>query len=355
MKILIDIGHPAHIHYFKHTVKILQKKGYDFLFVVRERDSTIELIRDLGFKYISRGSGGSNLISKLLFLPATDFRLYRIAKAFKPNLFLSFGSPYAAQAAWLMRKPHIAFDDTERAVFEHILYRPFSDVILSPSCYNAKLSRNHLLFDSYMELCYLHPNHFKPDPNVYKLLNIDKDEKYCVLRFISWNANHDVGQRGLNNDDKIKIVNELNKYCKVFISSEQALPEYLSKYKLNIHPSKLHDVLNYASLYIGEGGTTASESAVLGTPAIYVNTLSAGLFEDEMKYGLLYHLLDIDEVIDKAKEILSNENPKSEYVRKRTALLSDKFDTTAFMVWFIENFPDSKLIMQKDSNYTKSL
>ncbi len=35
-------------------------------------------------------------------------------------------------------------------------------------------------------------------------------------------------------------------------------------------------LLAYATLFIGEGATMASECAVLGTPAIYVNSLQLG-------------------------------------------------------------------------------
>ena len=41
------------------------------------------------------------------------------------------------------------------------------------------------------------------------------------------------------------------------------------------------------TLYVGEGATTASECAVLGTHAIYVNTLNWGdTDEEEEKYQL---------------------------------------------------------------------
>ena len=35
----------------------------------------------------------------------------------------------------------------------------------------------------------------------------------------------------------------------------------------------MHNALKYASLFVGEGATMASECAILGTPAIYVNSL----------------------------------------------------------------------------------
>lgn len=351
MRILIDIGHPAHIHYFKNCVKLLTEKGYEFLFVVRERDSTIELIEALHFNYVSRGKGGKGLLSKLLMIPCIDWKLWKFARKFKPDLFLSFSSLYAAHVAWLIRKPHITFDDTEHAKFGHILCRPFSDIILSPSCYYAKLSRKQILFNAYMELCYLHPKYFTPNQAIKKILAINTGEKYCVLRLISWDANHDVGQHGLNLEDKLKLIKELEKYCKVFISSEEGLSEELKKYKLSIHPSQLHDVLSYADLYIGEGSTTASESALLGTPAIYVNSLRVGNMDDEEKYGLVYQLNSIDKILSTAIKIITSPVSKQEYKVRRYKLLNDKIDPTAFMVWFIVNYPESKKIMKENPDY----
>ena len=350
MKILVDIGHPAHIHYFKNCARILTAKGYRFLFVVRERDSTIELIKSIGFDYVSRGKGGKGLLNKLFAIPRIDYKVYKIAKQFKPDIFLSFSSPYAAHVATILRKPHIAFDDSEHAILGHWMYRPFTDIVLSPSCYNAKLWKNQHLFSSYMELCYLHPRYFNPSPAVLDKLNININDKYCVLRLISWDANHDVGQYGLSLFDKIRIVEELSKICNVYISSEGELPEELKKYKLAIHPSHLHDVLKYASLYIGEGGTTASEAVVLGTPAIRVNSINNGLFDDENKYGLLVNIMDVNDIIKKAKEILTKNN-KALYEKRREKILNDKIDPTAFMVWLLENYPNSKEIIKLDPDY----
>lgn len=351
MRILIDIGHPAHIHYFKNCVKLLSTKGYEFLFVVRERDSTIELIETLHFRYVSRGKGGKGLLKKMLMIPYIDWKLWNISRKFNPDLFLSFSSFYAAHVAWLMRKPHIAFDDTEHAKFEHILCRPFTDVTLSPACYCAPLGKNQMLFNSYMELCYLHPKYFTPNQGIKKILGINTNEKYCVLRLISWDANHDVGQHGLSLEDKFNLIKTLEKYCRVFISSEEPLSEELRKYKLNIYPSQLHDILYYANLYIGEGSTTASESALLGTPAIYVNPLRVGYINDEEKYGLVYQLSDIEKIISTAKEIIINPMSNQKYEDRRQKLLNEKIDPTAFMVWFIENYPESKKIMKENPDY----
>ena len=351
MKILIDIGHPAHVHYFKNMVKILELKGYSFHFTLRERDSTVSLMDKLGFSYTKRGKGGKNILTKLLAMPVMDFKVYKVARKFKPDLFMSFASPYAGQVAWIMGKPHITFDDTEHAIFAHKLYRPFSSVVLSPSCYYKPKEKKQQLFDSYMELCYLHPSYFKPNSSILNDLRVNKDEKYCIVRFVSWDANHDVGQKGLSYKAKLKIVEQLTKYGKVFISSESQLPKPLEPYKLRTHPSQLHDVISHAALYIGEGSTTASEAAVLGTPAIYINSLIVGYCkEQEKKYNLLYHFTNDEGVIEKAIEILTNKASDSTLV-KRDFMLSEKIDPTAFMVWFIENYPQSAKTMRENPDY----
>jgi hypothetical protein len=351
MRILVDIGHPAHIHYFKNCARILTGKGYKFLFVVRERDSTMELIRSTGFNYVSRGKGKTGLLNKMMGIFQIDYKMYKIAKKFKPDFFLSFSSPYAAHVAWLMRKPHIAFDDTEHAKFGHWMCRPFTDVVLSPSCYYAKLWKNQILFSSYMEFCYLHPNYFKPDKTVLERIGVREGEKYCVLRFVSWDAHHDVGQKGLSYQDKLKVVEEISKDCRVFISSEEKLDDTLKPYQLRIHPKDLHSVLKYATLYVGEGSTTASEAVILGTPSVYINTLRLGYMVEDEERGLLFHPTNLDEALNAIRQILRTEGYSEEYKKKWEKLLHDKIDPTAFMVWFIENYPQSKQIMKDNPEY----
>jgi uncharacterized protein len=352
MRIFIDIGHPAHVHYFKNFASIMKRKGHEFLFMIRDKESTIALIEELGFNYINRGKGGGNIFTKLGKLLFIDYQLFKAARNFKPDLFLSFASPYAAHVSRIMRKPHIAFDDTEHAVFAHILYRPFSDVVLSPSCYLKEKKRNQYFFNSFMELCHLHPNYFIPDRSVREDLGIGEKNKFIILRFVSWDANHDVGQNGLSPEAKIKLVKELKTICNVFISSESKLPDILKPYQLKTHPSKLHSILSEASLYIGEGSTTACESSILGTPSIYVNSLKVGNCNElEGEYGLCYQLINLDNILMKANEILLNQDNETLYGERAKKLLAEKIDPTQFMVWFVENWPLSKQIIIEDPEF----
>jgi len=352
MKILIDIGHPAHLHYFRNFMALMQKQGHTFRITARKKDVTFELLKNYGIPFIDRGLGGKNLISKFLYFIKGDLIILNASKIFKPDILISFASPYLAQVSFLTGIPHIVLDDTEHNKWNHRLYVPFSDTILTPSVFYKRFGPKHILFDSYMELNYLYPKYFNSNITGHSILNINPQEKYIVLRFISWNANHDIGEKGLSFNYKLKLVKELSKYFRLYISSENTLPKEFQEYRLNINPIYMHHVLANASLYIGEGSTTASECSVLGTPNIYVSSLFvSNCSEQEQKYGLSFHFKNENGVLEKAKELLSIPNIKEEWQKRRNKMLADKIDATAFLVWFIENYPDSVKVMKENPNY----
>ena len=114
----------------------------------------------------------------------------------------------------------------------------------------------------------------------------------------------------------------------------------------------MHDALAYATLFVGEGATMASECACLGTPGIYVNSLEVGYCtEEENKYNLLYCYKDSEGVLEKALEILMIPDVKKVFKEYCLSMLADKIDVTAFMIWFVENYPKSETIMKNNPDY----
>jgi predicted glycosyltransferase len=355
MKILIDINHPAHVHYFKNFIKIMENKGHQFLIISRNKEIEHYLLKKYDIPFVDRGKGQKRLIGKAIYYFKAVYLIFKNAKIFKPDVILSFGSPYAAIVSKLIGKPHIAFNDTEHAKLSHFLTDPFSKWILTPSCYKKDLGKKQIRFNGYMELCYLHPNYFTPDPSILDLIGVKKDEKYVIMRFVSWNASHDVGHSGLSLEIKHKAVKEFSKYAKVFISSEGELPEDLIQYQIKIPHEKMHDALYYSSLFFGESPTMTTESALLGVPGVCISSWAykCGNFYNLRKYDLIEcHTPEDDDIaLASALTILTNKNSKKEWEIKVNKMLADKIDVTAFMVWFIENYPDSVRVMKKNPEY----
>ena len=351
MKILLDIGHPAHVHYFRNFIKIMQNKKHKILVIARDKEVSQELLKAYNIEYITRGKGGVGLVGKILYLLKTNISMLKQALLFKPDIFLSFGSPYPAQVSWLLRKPHVTFADTEHATLTNYAFMPFSKTIITPNVFQDDLGKKHIKFNGFMELCYLDERYFIPSQDVYGLLGIEKDENYIIVRFVSWGAVHDIGHSGLSDKSKIEIIDKLSKYHRVFISSEGELPKRFAPYRLNISPDKMHDVLANATLFLGEGATMASECAMLGTPAIYVNSLNAGTLMAEESSGSIFGFRDSKGVLDKAVELLETPNLKEIFQENRKKLLKDTIDVTGFMVWLVENYPKSVKILKENSDY----
>jgi len=349
VRIVVDISHPGHVHYFKHFIREMKEKGHEVLITASEKDITFKLLEKYHLEFENMGSYGTSLISKLANIPIIDIRYYQLMKSFKPDIFVGFGSIRAAHVSFLLRKPCINFEDTEHSTEQIRLYLPFVDAVCTPSCYTQDLGKKQIRFDGYMELASLHPNRFTPNPAVLAELDLAEGDPFIIVRFVSWEASHDVGQHGIR--DKVGLVKALESYGRVLITSEGALPEELQPYQIRVSPEKLHDLLYYATLYVGEGGTTASECAVLGTHAIYVNTLGLGyITEENGKYHLVSDFSSrtrTDEtVLAEARKLLQNPDLRKEAKQKSATLVKEKIDVTAFMVWFIEHYPESVNLMK---------
>jgi len=347
MKILFEVGHPAHVHLFKNVIWNLEQGGHKVLIKARDKEFTLNLLDKYNLNYKIIGYNYTTLAKKAYGLIKTDIKLFNVARSFKPDILVGRGSPYLAHLSVLINKPYIAFVDTEHARLNSWLSHPFADVIWVPSCFKGKINpRKELRFNGYKELAYLHPNYFKPDTSVLDDLGLSKDDKFVIVRFVSWNASHDIKQKGFDLQTKKELIKEIEKRAQVFITSEKLLTKDFEKYRITIPPERIHDLLYYATMYIGEGATMASEAAVLGTPAIYVNTQRLGyLDEQEERYGLVYIFSNPKtaqrDAVTKAIELLEDENVKSKWQRKKEKLLSEKIDVTKFMTEFIENYPES--------------
>lgn len=349
MKILIDIGHPAHVHYFRNLIKIFEQRGHKFLVIAKKRAMIIDLLNYYKISYILRKNYPKNILGKLFSIPFTDLFILWQAIKFWPDVLLGFTGTHISHAGFILHKSSIVFDDTDHARLAHLSYVPFASLILTPMKFRKDFGSKHIRFNGTMDLCYLHPEYFQPDPEIINMIGINKDEKYIFIRFVKWSSTHDLGHRGLSIESQIKIVENLSRICKVFISSEIQLPKELQPYEIMVSPEKIHDVLKYASLFLGESGTMASESCLLGTPSINTATSAEliGVFEDFVSAEMMYIITDPDKAITKAVELLNDPNAKINMLDKAQLFMDNHIDVIKMMVWLIENHPSSLLKIKR--------
>jgi predicted glycosyltransferase len=347
MKIFIDIGHPAHVHYFRNFIGIMEDRGHCFLITARAREHVIDLLEYYRIPFENRGEGGHSIPGKIRYLFVTAWRQYCRAKKFKPDLFLDFSTIYSGPAAWLLRKPYITFTDTETTRLYRAFIKPFCKAVYTPQCFNRDFGKTHHRFNGLMELCYLHPRYFEPDPSVLEEVGLKSNERFAIVRFVGWRAVHDQGKRGFSDKRKIQLIRDLQEYGRVFISAEGNLPEELEPLRLKTESHKIHHLLFYATLLVGEGATMATEAAILGTPAVYLSDFRLGnLLYLEEKYGMVLNFGTSEKeqsmALKSAALLLGRPGTKSNGTRQAEKILDDHIDVTQFMADTIEQIVVSK-------------
>lgn len=337
MKILFDLGHPAHVHYFKNLIRYLEENGHHCLLLARDKEVTAVLLRELNFSFTNKGAGGTGIIDRIEYMAHSLALIHSTIKHTKPDICVSHASPYLALAAKINGIPHIMFNDTELAVFFKQITEWFGKDTYVPECFEKQKINGLNFLPSYMELGYLHPEIFEPDHSVAASLGGD----YIILRFVSHSALHDYGSTEPGHSYKRKLVKSLTSFGSVWISSEEELPADLKKYKLPLSPGSIHDAIAGAKLVLGDSATMCTEAAVLGIPSIHIHRNRWGYIKElEEKYGLIMHFSeqydDLDSALKAAQVILADADYKKENQERRKRMLSEKKNMSKLMVNIVE-------------------
>ncbi len=331
MRLLIDILHPAHVHFFKNFIWEMEKKGNDALITTRRKDITLNLLDEYGFSYLAISSVRKGLVGMVHEFIVRGIAMCRIVRKWRPDLLISEQGVTTAPVGKLFGIPSLIFWDTEVSNLTNFFCYPLATAVYTPVSYEGNVWGKHILYKGYQKLAYLHPKRFTPNKNVFAKYKLPK--KYCIVRFVSWTSNHDKNDRGFQ--DREKFVEELRKKTNaaVYITSESQLPPTLEKYRLKIAYKDMHDVLAFAALYAGESATMATEAAILGVPSLYVATSERGYINElQNKYGLVRWDTTDGQALAHAAEILGNKNSRSIWEKRRKKMLAEVIDVTEWMV-----------------------
>ena len=352
----MDIAHPAHVHLLRNSYSELIRRGHKVYVTVKDIPSAIALLEKYQIPYIYLGNKKDSLIGKAFLQLVYNLKVWWLVLTKKIDL--GFGTSITIPHISRVTKMHaIVLDDDDDDV-EPLFVKyghPYADLVLSPAC-AQRASKNGMPYEGYHELAYLHPNHFTPDASVLSEIGLKEGDTYFILRFNAFKAHHDVGVQGLSIENKRQIISYLEKRGKVFITTEKNIDSEFEKYQLQLSPEKIHSLIYFATMLIGDSQTMTSEAAVLGTPALKCNTFAGKLSvpnELENVYQLCYSFLpdQFDAFFSKIEELLSIDNVKSYFAVNRKRLLADKIDVTAFYVWFIENYPESVKVMNENPTF----
>jgi predicted glycosyltransferase len=96
MRVLIDIGHPAHVHFFRRPIELLREQGHQILITSRQKEIAADLLDAYGMEHVSlsKEGGKSGLLGELI---VRDFRLWRVVRQWRPDVMAAIGGIFIVQ------------------------------------------------------------------------------------------------------------------------------------------------------------------------------------------------------------------------------------------------------------------
>lgn len=337
MNIFVNISHPAHVHFFKNAIKQLSGRGHYVFIGARNKEFVVDLLKAYNMRHLVLTDKGRGLFGLGKELLEQQMKISKMITKYRIDILLQISGVFNAPVGKIRGVPTLAFSDTENDIWANRLSFSLSKHVLSPTCFDHGIGgswKNQIHYPGYHELAYLSPQYISE--------RIRSENKF-LIRFVGWEAGHDIGEKGLSDNQKAEIVNILNRYGSVSISSEAALPDGLKRFLCKVHPSEIHDFMKTCKMIVGESATMASEAACLGIPAVFISNTGRGYTtEQDKKYGLIkhYRLNQWEEIVQRLK-LWAAEDHSDEWQERRWNMLKDKIDVTAWLVDLIENYPKS--------------
>jgi len=160
----------------------------------------------------------------------------------------------------------------------------------------------------------------------------------------------------MSGSQKMRIIELLEPHGKVFITNENETESEFRKWQLRIAPERIHHLMFFATLFVGDSQTMTSEAAIMGTPALKCNTFAHKLSIPNMleeKYDLCYSFQpdEFEDMLGKINFLLSVPELKNEWTRKREIFLKDTINPVIFLNWFVEDYPNSLDIIKRNPEF----
>lgn len=357
-KILVYFGHPAQYLFLREAIRILLTKGFEIKIIIKTKDVLEHLVQSDGFEYINilKNKRGNSKFSIIFSVLKRNLKLIPIILKFKPSLMISTDATIA-QLGKIFNIQRITITEDDYEIIKPLanVSYPITNYILCPNvCNVGKFNNKKIGYDGYMKLAYLHPNVFKVNEKIKQTYNLPS--KFALIRLAQLTAFHDKGIKGISTDFLDKIIANLeSKNITPVISSEYKTESKYDKYILKINPTDIHHILNSACVLICDSQSMSVEASMLGIPSLRYSSFAGKisvLEELEQKYELTYGFPIGKEIelIEKLNNIINIDNFEDEFQTRRRKMLNEKINVTDFLVWFIENYPNSADQMLRNNN-----
>jgi uncharacterized protein len=334
MRILFDLGHPAHVHLFKNLIWYFQKQGHKVTVVNRDKDLTCYLLDAYKIKHQTLSKAKTGFLGNILEFFERTIKILRLNS--KEHFNLAIGTSVSISYLTLFYKvrSYVFGDNDDLFSYQFVLLAyPFATRIINPDCIKPIFfKRKRILYSSYQKFAYLHPNNFRPNKSVLKKYNL-KPHAYILVRLSALKAYHD--KKAIRLFPLLSQIKKMAKEYPVILSQENI--------KSDLNPLDLHDIIAFSKFTITDSHTLSTETACLGRPSLLYSNFKGRLsYTDELqnKYCLIsiYNKKELSSMIDSIKELINKPNDiiNPTFKKDWLKLIRDKIDLNQWMINFFD-------------------
>ncbi len=338
MRILIDIGHPAHVNFFKNVISTLRNNGHDIFITAIRRGKLSKIIKSefneipVRFNGKHRGTKWSILFEAniLRFIEQLKFVYSK-----KIDIAVSCGSfTTGAIFKFVLRKPNIQFDDDPERKINVALEKMTSTELVFPPI--VGINNKVKTMNALKEWAYLSPKYFTPSIQELDNYNL-KPQRYVFIREVSTGSLNYANQQS---NIIATFARDLPHNYKVLLSLEDksTINQYPSDWILLKEPlNDIHSLIYFSKIVISSGDSMAREGAMLGVPSIYCGIREMAANRLMIDKGMLFHK-DVEEVPQFVERIISSDIKIEEQDKFRERLEDEWVDVTEFIVSQIKKY-----------------
>jgi len=294
MRIVFDIGHPAHINFFKNAIYRLHEEKHEIIIFGLKRGKVPDILKrefpDLNIKIIGRHR--NNVISIIFEANILKTIVLFIHLIFKNiDVGVSVGSFTLGACLKILGKKNIQFDDDPESSQNLFLEKLTADEIhIPPLMHNAN---KFIIFNALKEWAYLSPDYFNPNIDCLNEYGIEH-YKYIFIREVS------AGSLNYIDRDTYSVASfsdKLESGYKVVLSLEDKTKRelYPKEWILLEEPVQdIHSLMYYSLAVISSGDSMAREGSMLGRPSIYCGKRKMQANDIMINKGILFQVEPLD-------------------------------------------------------------
>ncbi|MCS7113109.1 MAG: DUF354 domain-containing protein [Candidatus Bathyarchaeota archaeon] len=338
-KILVDILTPKQVLFFEPVIDKLRSIGFKVYVSTRSFRETLWLIERRGIDARVIGVyGGRELKGKLKASLDRCLDMLRLFEEVDPDAVLCFSSPEASRVAFGLSIPLYIANDSPHAEAVAKLTLPLARKLYTPKIIPIRMwIRYGLRSSQIVRYNALDPaawlKRFKPSTETIDKLGLNLDEPILVARFEESKSAYILRdskssplpaliERILREDSKLKIV-----VIPRYEDQMDALEDLNRRVIVCREPVEAANLLYYASIFVGFGGTMTCEASLLGVPTLSLRFYGSYYTERYLeRRGLLEAAYTFEEAVDKLRYLAGNWRILKPRLKRKAARILEAMD-----------------------------